>query len=99
MSETNGGSLDSKSIKKIAAQVAQNMRQNGDEVAGSGAKASAKGRTGKSGFFWGAVSGVAVVVAAPLFSKQFRPVVRGAIKGGIVTGRYVRKVAEGVKED
>jgi hypothetical protein len=53
----------------------------------------------KSGFLMGAFSGVAVAVLAPLFTKQLRPVVRGAIKGGIVTGRYVQKVAEGVVED
>jgi hypothetical protein len=54
---------------------------------------------GKGRFFAGAISGVAAAVIAPLFTKQLRPVVRGAIKGGIVTGRYVRKVAEGVVED
>jgi Protein of unknown function (DUF5132) len=53
----------------------------------------------KSGFWMGALSGLAVAVVAPLFTKQLRPVVRGAIKGGIVTGRYVQKVAEGVVED
>ena len=53
----------------------------------------------KGDFLLGALSGVAAAVIAPLFTKQLRPVVRGAIKGGIVTGRYVQKVAEGVVED
>ena len=47
----------------------------------------------------GAASGVVAAFFAPLLTKQLRPVVRGAIKGGIVTGRYVQKVAEGVVED
>jgi hypothetical protein len=54
---------------------------------------------GKGGFVAGALSGAAFAVLAPLFSKRLRPVVRRAIKGGIVTGRYVQKVAEGVVED
>jgi hypothetical protein len=53
----------------------------------------------KGDFLLGALSGVAAAVIAPLFTKQLRPVVRGAIKGGIVTGRYFQKVAEGVVED
>jgi hypothetical protein len=53
----------------------------------------------KGVFLLGALSGIAAAVVAPLFTKQLRPVVRGAIKGGIVTGRYVQKVAEGVVED
>src|ERR1700730_17997933 len=52
----------------------------------------------KGGFVLGAISGVAMAALAPLFSKQLRPVGRGAIKGGIVTGRYVQKTAEGVVE-
>jgi hypothetical protein len=61
----------------------------------------AKGQAGKSksGFLMGALSGVVMAAMAPLLTKQLRPVVRGAIKGGIVTGRYVQKVAEGVVED
>jgi hypothetical protein len=99
MSQNNKKGLDNKSIRKIAAQVEQNLRQNGAAPAADGAKGSCKAGTGKSRFFWGAVSGVALAAAAPLFSKQLRPVVRGAIKGGIASGRYVRKVAEGMKED
>jgi hypothetical protein len=53
----------------------------------------------KGDFLLGALSGVAAAVIAPLFTKQLRPVVRGAIKGGIVTGRYVQRAAEGVVED
>jgi hypothetical protein len=64
-------------------------QQNGDECA----------PRNKQGFVIGALSGAAFAVLAPFFTKKLRPVVRSAIKGGIVTGRYVQKVAEGVVED
>jgi hypothetical protein len=99
MSRKNQNGLDKKSIRKIAAQVEENMRQNLVAATSDGANRSAKPATGKSRFFWGALSGVAFAAAVPLLGKQLRPVVRGAIKGGIASGRYVRKVAEGVKED
>jgi hypothetical protein len=54
---------------------------------------------GTGRFLLGAASGVALAVLAPLFSKPLRPVAKGAIKGGIATGRYVQKIAEGVVED
>jgi hypothetical protein len=57
------------------------------------------GRGKKKVFFWGAVSGLAVAAAAPLIGRQARPAVRGAIKGGLVAGRYFQRVASGVKED
>jgi hypothetical protein len=99
MSGKNKKTLDSESIQKIAAQVEQNMRKSGTEAENGGGKSSGKTGTGKSRFFWGALSGVAFAAVAPLFGKPLRPVVRGAIKGGIASGRYVRKLAEGMKED
>lgn len=68
----------------------------GNEISqrGAGAKPQGAGR-----FFLGAASGVAFAMLAPLFTKQLRPVVKGAVKGGIATGRYVQKMAEGVVED
>jgi sensor domain CHASE-containing protein len=99
MSQKSRASLDEKSIRKIAAQVEQNMRTRGGSDASDAGNKRSSGRTSKGGFLWGAVSGIAVAAAAPLFSKQLRPAVRGAIKGGIATGRYVQKISQGVRED
>jgi hypothetical protein len=98
--------LDKKSIAAIAAQVQTGLRQGGsassateenrDDASGRDAK---RGHSSKGVFFWGAASGLALAVAAPLLGKQARPAVRGAIKGGILAGRYVQKVASSVKED
>jgi hypothetical protein len=63
-----------------------------------GARQKTEGR-GKGNFLIGAASGAALAILAPLFSSKLRPVVRGAIKGGIASGRYIQKVAEGVAED
>jgi hypothetical protein len=91
--------LDKKSISAIADQVEARIRQTPNK-AGEKENASSDGhRGGKSVFFWGAASGLAAAFALPLFGKQARPVVRGAIKGGIVAGRYVQRVASTVKED
>ena len=83
---------------KPAEQAAEQAAEQ-NELARQPQNGTEKPAKGKSGFWMGALSGVAVAVVAPLFTKQLRPVVRGAIKGGIVTGRYVQKVAEGVVED
>ena len=49
----------------------------------------------KSAYFWGAASGVALALFAPML----RPVARGAVKGGIRVGRYAKKLASNVKEE
>jgi hypothetical protein len=67
--------------------------------AGGSKPTSGNKRRGTGRFFLGAASGVALAVLAPLFSKPLRPLAKGAIKGGIATGRYVQKIAEGVVED
>jgi hypothetical protein len=59
--------------------------------------AHANGR-GKRLFFWGAASGLAFTVAAPLLSKQARPALREIMKGGLVAGKYIRKTASNLKE-
>ena len=65
------------------------------------AQAKPKGRgrgimTGpKSAYFWGAASGVAFALFAPML----RPAARSAVKGGIRVGRYAKKVASNVKEE
>ena len=67
-------------------------------VSGS-SQAKGKGRgimTGrKSAYFWGAASGVAFALFAPML----RPAARTAVKGGIRVGRYAKKVASNVKEE
>ena len=67
---------------------------------GSGtSQAKSKGRgimTGRrSAYFWGAASGVAFALFAPML----RPAARSAVKGGIRLGRYAKKVASNVKEE
>jgi hypothetical protein len=63
------------------------------------AQAKPRGRgimTGpKSAYFWGAASGVAFALFAPML----RPAARSAVKGGIRVGRYAKKVASNVKEE
>jgi hypothetical protein len=93
--------LSRKSIKAIADQVGQQLKQSSVQSDSGAAVVEAKqnGHGSKKLFFWGAASGLAVAVAAPLLGKQARPAVRGAIKGGLVAGRYFQRVASGVKED
>ena len=76
--------------------------EHGTPPAESGsAEVTPKGRgrgitTGrKSAYFWGAASGVAFALFAPMF----RPAARSAVKGGIRVGRYAKKVASNVKEE
>jgi hypothetical protein len=90
--------LDKKSISAIADQVEARMRPTPTDVAPP-AQNSKEGHAGKMVFFWGAASGLALAFAAPLFGKQARPLVKGAIKSGIAAGRYVQKVSSTVKED
>jgi hypothetical protein len=49
----------------------------------------------KSAYFWGAASGVAFALFAPML----RPAARTAVKSGIRLGRYAKKVASNVKEE
>jgi hypothetical protein len=59
----------------------------------SPAAASKAGR--KSAYFWGAASGVAFALFAPML----RPAARTAVKGGLRVGRYAKKLAANVKEE
>lgn len=59
----------------------------------SPATATRAGR--KSAYFWGAASGVALALFAPMF----RPAARTAVKGGLRVGRYAKKLAANVKEE
>jgi len=93
--------LSKKSINAIADQVEVRLKQDSGKAARVETTNNAEKNThgSKRVFFWGAASGLALAVAAPLLGKQARPAVRGAIKGGLLAGRYVQRVASSVKED
>jgi hypothetical protein len=67
--------------------------ESGNPQSNSNVRAAGAGRT--STYFWGAASGVAFALFAPMF----RPAARTAVKGGIRVGRYAKKVASNVKEE
>jgi len=49
----------------------------------------------KTAYLWGAASGVAFALFAPML----RPAARKVVKGGIRVGRQAKKVASNVKEE
>jgi Protein of unknown function (DUF5132) len=49
----------------------------------------------KSAYLWGAASGVALAVFAPML----RPAAKSVVKGGIKMGRYAKKVGSNLKEE
>jgi Protein of unknown function (DUF5132) len=49
----------------------------------------------KSAYLWGAASGVALALFAPML----RPTARKVVKGGIQVGRYAKKVGSNLKEE
>lgn len=49
----------------------------------------------KSAYLWGAASGVALAVFAPML----RPAARSVVKSGIKVGRYAKKVGSNLKEE
>jgi hypothetical protein len=58
-------------------------------------QSKSRGPGRKTAYFWGAASGVALALFAPML----RPAARFAVKGGIRVGRYTRKLASNVKEE
>jgi hypothetical protein len=93
--------LSKKSIYAIAEQVETRLKQDSSKPAPAETTGRAEKTThgSKKFFFWGAASGLTLAMTAPLFSKQARPAVRGAIKGGLLAGRYFQRVASSIKED
>jgi hypothetical protein len=59
----------------------------------SGGRGTTSGR--KSAYFWGAASGVAIALFAPML----RPAAKTAVKSGIRVGRYAKKVGSNLKEE
>jgi len=49
----------------------------------------------KSAYLWGAASGIALAVFAPML----RPTAKTIVKGGIKVGRYAKKVGSNLKEE
>ena len=49
----------------------------------------------KSAYLWGAASGIALAVFAPML----RPTAKTVVKGGIKIGRYAKKVGSNLKEE
>jgi hypothetical protein len=102
MGAENGKSvLSKKSISAIADQVELRLKQDSTKPAATEivARTEKDGHGSKKLFFWGAASGLALAVTAPLLGKQARPAVRGAIKGGLLAGRYFQRVGSSIKED
>ncbi len=95
----NVTTLSKKSIAALADELDSRRQSAGSREPESSSKSSSQGHGTKGVFLWGAASGLALAFAAPLLNRQARPVVRGAIKGGILASRYVQKAAAGIKED
>ena len=93
--------LSKKSINAIAEQVETRLKQDSSKPAPAETTSHAEKitRGSKKLFFLGAASGLTLAMTAPLFGKQARPAVRGAIKGGLLAGRYFQRVATSIKED
>lgn len=99
--KSSKAALSKKSIKAIADQVELRLKQDSGKLERTAviSEAEKDGHGSKKVFFWGAASGIALAVAAPLLGRQARPAVRGAIKGGLLAGRYLQRVGSSVKED
>jgi hypothetical protein len=72
---------------------AASTTESGSSQASPNSRAATGGR--KSAYFWGAASGVALALFAPVL----RPAARTAVKSGIRVGRYAKKIASNVKEE
>jgi hypothetical protein len=93
--------LSQKSVHAIASQVEAQLKQSAIPPSSPNGDSHLEDmlHRSKKSFLLGAASTLALVAVAPLFSKQARPAVRGAIKGGLLAGRYFQRVASTIKED
>lgn len=77
------------------------MSHEKDETVAEGGKSQTNGtrqgkQTGvKSAYLWGAASGLALAVFAPML----RPTAKAVVKGGIKVGRQAKKVGYHLKEE
>jgi hypothetical protein len=88
--------LGEEQVSEIADRVEAQLQKK-QAPATAGADRSGQGRAyGRgSAYLMGAASGLVLALAAPFL----RPVMRSAVKGGILAGRYARQVGSGLKEE
>ena len=95
--------LSKQHVSEISQQVGEHLKQAGhSQTASSGhgqtassSSTSAGNRTQRCAFFWGAASGIAVMLAAP----AFRPVAKSVVKAGLRVGRQAQQFGVSLKED
>jgi Protein of unknown function (DUF5132) len=83
-------SLSEEQVAQIADRIGVQLKQQ--QVSNSD-RPNRSGRT--SAYLMGAASGLVLALAAPFL----RPVMRSAVKGGILAGRYARQVGSNMKEE
>jgi hypothetical protein len=89
--------LSTESVGALADELEARWHRSDNSRANPESMGHPNGR-GKRLFFWGAASGLAFAVAAPLLSKQARPALREIMKGGLAAGKYIQKTASNIKE-
>ena len=82
--------LSEEQVSQIADRIGGQLKQ---KQVSSTDGATRPGRM--SAYLVGAASGLVLALAAPLL----RPVMRSAVKGGIMVGRYARQVGSNMKEE
>jgi hypothetical protein len=82
--------LSEEQVSQIAERVGAQLKQK--QVSATDG-ANRPGRM--SAYLVGGASGLVLALAAPFL----RPVMRSAVKGGILVGRYARQVGSGMKEE
>src|SRR5260221_7070689 len=88
--------MANKHAEAIVQKVGEHLKQAGNGFPDGSPALARAGNQGKRGaFFWGAASGIAVMVAAPLL----RPAARNAVKVGMRLGKQARKVGSSLKEE
>jgi hypothetical protein len=82
--------LSEEQVSQIAERIGTQLKPK--QVSTSG-PANGRGRT--SAYLMGAASGLVLALAAPFL----RPVMRSAVRRGILVGRYARQVGSNMKEE
>jgi hypothetical protein len=82
--------LSEEQVSQIADRIGVQLKQ---KQVSAGDRPNRSGRT--SAYLIGAASGVVLALAAPFL----RPVMRTAVKNGILVGRYARQVGSNMKEE
>jgi hypothetical protein len=93
-------SLSTESVGALADELEARWHRTGEDGTNPERDPRSSGPgNGKRLFLWGAASGLAFAIAAPLLSKQARPMMRGMVKGGLVAGKYIQRTAASIKEE